>query len=364
MPIPLLALALAAAPPPDAAAKPAPHQQIEIGLDNVDLAGAGELQFYGADTAAVAAAMGSASLPIGSTPLGDARITFNYQGRAVGCVPDPHAPQPRAVAELCAEIRKDAQFKRDFGFALPYDTGQLAVSFTARSALNLHVPVAIVPLGRGHDVTLVNTGKLCALEGKPFESWANDAVCLAWNRAGRPGIVPEPTARRAAGAARRGPAVSRAGAQARPAAFRARHAPPPVTTARFAVKLDANVQEIVTGQRLIWRDTEMFYPAVPAEERLPMGSSMGTIDSRVTSDDYPSLALREEIGGVVRVLVGFRRDGEPRSCRPIESSGTAYLDNVTCKVAMRRLRYVFREDAPDYSGLRYYEESFRWMIPR
>ena len=89
----------------------------------------------------------------------------------------------------------------------------------------------------------------------------------------------------------------------------------------------------------------------------------GRMAVSVTQDDYPTLALREGVGGRVEVQMGFTRDGVARSCRPVSSTNTMFLANVTCAVMLRRARFVFAEGAPAYDGLRYRRQAMHWTIP-
>jgi hypothetical protein len=372
MPMILSALALAAAAPPPSPSPPS-REQVIIGSDNVDLAGAGDLQFY-PESDPVLAAMGVTTFGPGDSELGTARITFNHQGRAVACVPGESAETgstARGVAALCEQIKAKGEFRRNFGFDLPYDTGQLAVAFWGRTLLTPLDPIAILPAGKGYDVTMVMIDGRCQIEGNPFSEWEETEICAAWTRAGRPGFAPLPSAAAVPPSAPVRPNVRSSAPRksaGRPVRAAARPARPAATPARvqiayIAIRLGPNRSEITVGQRLIWRDVDIVYPQVPFDERPPIGTGNGSLESKVSENDYPSLALREEIEGKVKILVGFRRDGEPASCRPIGSSGTAYLDNMTCKVAMRRLHFAFSGRISDFSGLRYETKDFRWVIP-
>lgn len=63
--------------------------------------------------------------------------------------------------------------------------------------------------------------------------------------------------------------------------------------------------------------------------------------------DLPPFMRGRDLSGLVvfRVLVG--RDGRPRNCRVIRSSGDPRLDSVTCAAALRRLRF---DPARDTAG--------------
>lgn len=61
--------------------------------------------------------------------------------------------------------------------------------------------------------------------------------------------------------------------------------------------------------------------------------------SWVTSNDYPSRALREERIGVTTFRVAIDDDGSVADCKIISSSGHPDLDQATCANVSRRARF-------------------------
>ena len=113
----------------------------------------------------------------------------------------------------------------------------------------------------------------------------------------------------------------------------------------------------------IWEDVDLVYPVPQRDEVDLLQARDGSLQSEISSADYPTYALRNELSGVVRALVGFGRDGQLASCRPLTSSGSAYLDNQTCSAIMLRTHFQFTPAAAAYSGLRYYVAAVRWVLP-
>ena len=70
-----------------------------------------------------------------------------------------------------------------------------------------------------------------------------------------------------------------------------------------------------------------------------------TRDLQLTSDDYPAAALRNEESGRVVAEWEVSEDGFVESCRAAESSGSAILDDRTCRVITLRIRYSPARDA-------------------
>ena len=83
----------------------------------------------------------------------------------------------------------------------------------------------------------------------------------------------------------------------------------------------------------------------------------------ISTDDYPSRALREGKEGVTRITWDINTEGRVENCRVVSSSGTPELDEAACRAITRRGRY---KPALDQNGnpIRSSESrSVRWQIP-
>ncbi len=331
-----------------------PHTErkhIEIKADNVELAGAGRLEFT-ADAALVIAAMAGAPFTRGQASWGEGEIVFDRAGRTVSCIPGSSGIEARAEEALCSQIKAQARFHNDFGFGLPYDVGRPSFSMRLKPAIAPNKPIAFSPAGKGEAFTLVMTGKVgaagCSILYNPFGVADSEAVCKAWIAAGRPGLSTRPSSQRATGKPKRARIAART--------------PSRSDLVEVFIKVDLNAREVLLDERLLLKNLDIVYPAVPLDQSTPKVGN-GTLQNSISSTGYPRQALIEEIGGRVKVIVGFEREGSPLSCRPVQSSGTAYLDNATCEIAMRRLRYEFSPEAPAFRGMRYTVADVRWVIP-
>lgn len=94
-------------------------------------------------------------------------------------------------------------------------------------------------------------------------------------------------------------------------------------------------------------------PAVPS-------SSPG---AWVTSNDYPTLALRDNVEGVVRFLLTIGSDGVPTKCEIMQSSGSAMLDSQTCTLLQLRARFRPASNARGKPTEGTYSSSVNWRIP-
>ncbi len=63
------------------------------------------------------------------------------------------------------------------------------------------------------------------------------------------------------------------------------------------------------------------------------------LDSWVSYQDYPKDALAQKQGGTVVVRLTANESGKVTNCAVVLSSGVKSLDDVTCRIALRRARY-------------------------
>jgi TonB family protein len=85
--------------------------------------------------------------------------------------------------------------------------------------------------------------------------------------------------------------------------------------------------------------------------------------SWVNSGDYPESAIRARQQGTVSYQVEIDPTGAARGCRVTGSSGSAALDEVTCRIIKERARF---EPARDLSGDRVastWASQMRWALP-
>ena len=83
----------------------------------------------------------------------------------------------------------------------------------------------------------------------------------------------------------------------------------------------------------------------------------------VTTDDYPSSALRRGEQGTVRFELMIGANGKIEACRVTASSGSSALDAATCKTVSARAKF---EPATDGAGARAqgtFNSSVTWVIP-
>ncbi len=86
--------------------------------------------------------------------------------------------------------------------------------------------------------------------------------------------------------------------------------------------------------------------------------------SWVTSDDYPAAALQAELSGRSEFKLSINKWGVVADCEITSSSGSAELDEATCKnVAFRAKFYPATDkDAKPIAGT--YSNRVRWEVPK
>jgi protein TonB len=90
----------------------------------------------------------------------------------------------------------------------------------------------------------------------------------------------------------------------------------------------------------------------------------GARSSWITADDYPSSAIRAEQEGSVAISVRVGTDGRVTACTVTAPSGIAALDDVTCRLYVRRARFSPALDAGGSPIEAVYADRVRWQLPR
>lgn len=101
--------------------------------------------------------------------------------------------------------------------------------------------------------------------------------------------------------------------------------------------------------------TPLFTPKVAAPR--------GNAGQWVTTDDYPTAALRQGRAGTTRFRVTVSADGRVTGCEIVGSSGSPDLDAATCRNVSKRGRF---DPATDNQGAKVggsWTSSVKWVIP-
>lgn len=83
----------------------------------------------------------------------------------------------------------------------------------------------------------------------------------------------------------------------------------------------------------------------------------------VTTDDYPSSAIREEAEGTTGTRLSVGADGRVTGCEVTSSSGNAALDQAACRNLQRRARFEPALDRDGNPTASTYTKRVRWQLP-
>lgn len=83
-----------------------------------------------------------------------------------------------------------------------------------------------------------------------------------------------------------------------------------------------------------------------------------------TTNDYPVQALRAGKDGNVVFLLDVNSSGRPTRCSIARSSGVPELDELTCRLVIRRARFEAAQNAEGQFIAGYYVSRVRWSIPK
>lgn len=92
-------------------------------------------------------------------------------------------------------------------------------------------------------------------------------------------------------------------------------------------------------------------------------ASRANLASLFSQDDYPPTALRANEQGSVGFKVAIGSDGRVTSCDVTSSSGSAALDEQTCRLIVRRARYTPARSATGAAQASTAEGKINWTLP-
>lgn len=104
-------------------------------------------------------------------------------------------------------------------------------------------------------------------------------------------------------------------------------------------------------------------PAPPQPSRALPARAKGNRANWITSDDYPSSALRAGEAGNVGIQVAVDVDGRVFACTVTASSGSAALDAATCRLYQKRARFTPARDDQGRAIVSTQNDRIRWQLP-
>ena len=97
----------------------------------------------------------------------------------------------------------------------------------------------------------------------------------------------------------------------------------------------------------------------------PPNNSPVLIDPQLlfSGDDYPARALRNEEVGAVKIQYYIGPEGRANSCKLVESSGSAELDNASCQIMLNRARFIPATDENGKKIAGTFDWAMNWTLP-
>jgi len=93
---------------------------------------------------------------------------------------------------------------------------------------------------------------------------------------------------------------------------------------------------------------------------MPQAAALATY---IASGDYPMEALRRRQQGRVEFELIIGADGRPADCRILTSSGSAALDEATCRIMRERPRFAPARDPAGQPTTDVVRSAVRWVLP-
>lgn len=107
-------------------------------------------------------------------------------------------------------------------------------------------------------------------------------------------------------------------------------------------------------------------PAAPSVRAPPPGPPPPTEwpFRRFSPDDYPETALEDRAQGFVAYRLEIGPDGRVIGCAIMQSSGSAALDNDTCRIVSSRARFTPARDGAGRYVPDHRDGWVTWRLPR
>lgn len=103
------------------------------------------------------------------------------------------------------------------------------------------------------------------------------------------------------------------------------------------------------------KPSPLFDPVAPRPRTSP--------SSWITTDDYPSRAIREGAQGTASFRLEIAPNGTVQGCTITKSSGSDQLDAATCRYVQRRARFDPARDSSGNPVSGRYSSSVQWVLP-
>ena len=91
--------------------------------------------------------------------------------------------------------------------------------------------------------------------------------------------------------------------------------------------------------------------------------ALANLASYISDSDYPAAAIRAGEQGTVGFMLDVRPDGLVSDCHILMSSGSASLDETTCRIMRERPRFSPAHDRHGNPVADHFKARVRWVLP-
>lgn len=99
-----------------------------------------------------------------------------------------------------------------------------------------------------------------------------------------------------------------------------------------------------------------------ADRLAPIAEPIGNPAHWFSTDDYPIEARRRNEEGRVMLLLTIDTHGKADACAIVSSSGSIFLDDATCDLALRRGRFLPARGADGKAVRSSWTSAIRWQL--
>ncbi|HZG07864.1 MAG TPA: energy transducer TonB [Allosphingosinicella sp.] len=103
-------------------------------------------------------------------------------------------------------------------------------------------------------------------------------------------------------------------------------------------------------------------PAAPAAAESKRARSVGSLADLISNRDYPAAALRAHEQGSTRFRLDVAKDGRVAACTVTASSGSASLDEATCRIMRERALFKPARNARNRPVEDQVNQTITWRI--
>jgi TonB family protein len=106
--------------------------------------------------------------------------------------------------------------------------------------------------------------------------------------------------------------------------------------------------------------------AIAQDASRPLAKALQPVgrENWITDSDYPDLARRQALHGTLVYRLEIDADGKVTNCTILRSSSAPLLDRTTCKLLLKRARFIPGQDGDGKNIPATYTAPFVWTLKR